>query len=58
MFEVYQSKKSGEFYFRLKDKNGQVIGSSQYYESISGMENGIESVRKNAPNAEVKDLTG
>ena len=47
-FEIFQSEKSGEFYFRLKAKNGQVILSSQGYASKSGCKNGIESVMKNA----------
>lgn len=48
MFEIYQSEKSGEFYFRLKAKNGQVILTSEGYTSKSGATNGIESVRKNS----------
>lgn len=44
-------------YFNLKATNGQVIGSSEMYESESSRENGIESVKKNAPEAEVVDLT-
>ena len=37
----------------LKATNGQVIGSSEMYSSESARENGIESVKKNAPEAEV-----
>ncbi|RMG69345.1 MAG: DUF1508 domain-containing protein [Bacteroidetes bacterium] len=48
MFEVYQSEKSGEFYFRLKAKNGQVILTSEGYSSKSAAMNGVESVKKNA----------
>ncbi|SDJ75915.1 hypothetical protein SAMN04487898_104198 [Pedobacter sp. ok626] len=44
-------------YFNLKASNGQVIGTSEMYESESSRENGIESVKKNAPEAEVSDLT-
>lgn len=51
MFELYQSEKSQDFYFRLKAKNGQIILSSQGYSSKSGASNGIESVKKNAPDA-------
>nr|WP_303048837.1 YegP family protein [Phaeobacter sp. HF9A] len=43
--------------FNLKASNGQVIGTSQSYTSASGRDNGIESVKKNAPDAEVVDLT-
>ncbi|MEI9917691.1 MAG: YegP family protein [Bacteroidota bacterium] len=44
---------NGKFYFNLKAKNSQVIGTSQMYVSTSSMEVGIESVRKNAPKAAV-----
>ncbi|MEQ8514655.1 MAG: YegP family protein [Chromatocurvus sp.] len=37
--------------------NGQVIGKSQMYTGITGMEKGIKSVTKNAPAAETRDLT-
>lgn len=47
--------KSGKPYFNLKASNGQVIGTSEMYESTSGMENGIASVKKNAPNAEISE---
>jgi uncharacterized protein YegP (UPF0339 family) len=55
----FDRKKSSneKFYFNLKATNGQVIGSSEMYESKDGMENGIESVKQNAPNAEVVDET-
>ena len=52
-YERLQSK-SGKPYFNLKATNGQVIGTSEMYESTSGMENGITSVKKNAPNAEIE----
>lgn len=51
-FERLESS-SGNPRFNLKAANGQVIGSSQSYKSESSMENGISSVRKNAPDAEV-----
>ena len=35
----------------------QIIGSSEMYESVSARENGIESVKKNAPDAAVDDQT-
>ena len=43
--------------FNLKATNGQVIGTSESYESASSRDNGIESVKTNAPNAEIIDLT-
>ena len=48
---------SGKHMFNLKANNGQVIGTSQSYESASARDNGIESVKKNAPDAEMVDLT-
>ncbi|MGV6830803.1 MAG: YegP family protein [bacterium] len=47
--------KNGSPYFCLKASNGQVIGNSEMYSSTSAMENGIASVRKNAPDASVVD---
>lgn len=52
-FEVYNDK-SGEFRFRLKAKNGEIIATSQGYKSKDGCMNGIASVKKNAPEAEVE----
>lgn len=47
-----------QFYFNLKSMhNGQVIGTSEMYVSQQGRDNGISSVKRCAPNAEVKDLT-
>ncbi|MBC7702433.1 MAG: YegP family protein [Rhodoferax sp.] len=43
-------------YFVLKAANGEVIGKSEMYSSTSAMENGIASVKANAPEAVVKDL--
>lgn len=45
------------FYFNLKAGNGQIIGTSQMYESENGMENGINSVKNNASSASVEDET-
>ena len=42
-----------KFHFNLKATNGQVIGSSQMYKSTRSMKNGILSVSKNAPKAEI-----
>ena len=49
--------KSGKPMFNLRATNGQVIGTSETYESTSACENGIASVKKNAPGAEILDLT-
>lgn len=54
----YDRKKSSnnKHYFNLKASNGQVIGTSEMYESSAGMENGIESVKTNAPKAPVENV--
>ena len=51
-FEVYTDK-AGEFRFRLKATNGQVIAVSEGYKAEASCLNGIESVKKNAPEAPV-----
>ena len=45
----------GKFRFNLKSTNGQVIGTSQNYDSESGRDNGIESVTRTAPDAAIVD---
>lgn len=54
-FEVYTDK-SGEYRFKLKASNGEVIASSEGYSSKKSCMNGIESVKKNAPNATIVEL--
>ena len=49
--------KTGKARFNLKAANGQVIGTSESYESTRSRENGIKSVAKNAPGAKVDDQT-
>jgi uncharacterized protein YegP (UPF0339 family) len=53
----YERKKSTneKHYFNLKAANSQVIGTSEMYESSTAMENGIASVKKNAPGATVEE---
>lgn len=55
-FEKLEAK-NGKTYFNLKANNGQIIGASEMYESVASRDNGIASVKKNAPDAEVVDLT-
>ncbi|NNE12261.1 MAG: YegP family protein [Ilumatobacter sp.] len=55
-FELYKSK-NGEFRFRLKASNGQVIAVGEGYKSKKSCLNGIESIRKNAPDAVLDDQT-
>jgi len=52
-----ETAKDGSYYFNLTAANTQIIGTSQMYTSSSGRDNGIASVRKNAPKAEIVDLS-
>ena len=52
-FEMYLDK-AGEYRFRLKAKNGEVIATSEGYKAKAGCLNGIESVKENAPEAEIE----
>ena len=51
-FEVYTDK-AGEFRFRLKATNGQIIAVSEGYKAMASCMNGIESVKKNAEDAKI-----
>lgn len=53
-FEMYTDK-AGEFRFRLKAKNGEVIATSEGYKTKTSCENGIASVKKNAEDAKVEE---
>jgi uncharacterized protein YegP (UPF0339 family) len=56
-FELYTDK-AGETRFRLKARNGEIIAVSEGYKSKASARNGIESVRKNAPDATVEKVEG
>lgn len=47
---------NGKPYFNLKASNGQIIGTSEMYESTDAREKGIESVKKNAPAADIVEI--
>jgi uncharacterized protein len=55
----YDQKTSSnkKHYFNLKATNGQIIGTSDMYESEGGRQNGISSVKENAPKAVIEDQT-
>lgn len=53
-FEMYTDK-AGEYRFRLKARNGEIIATSEGYKAKSSCLNGIESVRKNAPEATIEN---
>ncbi len=52
---VVKKGSSGKFHFNLIATNGQVIATSEAYESKRAALNGIESVKKNAPDAPIDD---
>lgn len=56
-FEMYTDK-AGEFRFRLKARNGEVIAVSEGYKAKASCLNGIDSVRRNAPDAAVEKVEG
>jgi hypothetical protein len=55
-FELYNDTQ-GKFRFRLKAGNGEIIAVGEAYESKASAINGIESIKKNAPEAAVVDQT-
>ena len=52
-----KTAKDGQFYFVLTAANGQTIGKSEMYKAEAGRENGIKSVKTNAPVAALKDVS-
>jgi uncharacterized protein YegP (UPF0339 family) len=55
-FEIKKDK-AGKFRFNLIAANGEIIASSEAYESKEACKNGIQSVKTNAPTAEIVDKT-
>ena len=51
-FEMYPDR-AGQYRFRLKARNGEIIAVSENYGARAGCLNGIESVQKNAPGAQI-----
>lgn len=49
-FELFQSPKSKEYYFRLKAGNGEIVMTSEGYKTKKACMNGVDSVRKNCGN--------
>ena len=54
-YEVYTDK-AGEFRFRLKARNGEIIAVGEGYKAKASCLNGIDSIRRNAPEAEIVKL--
>ena len=55
-FEIHKSD-DGQFYFTLKAVNNEIIATSEMYTTKQNCQTGIESVKINAPNAEIVDTT-
>ena len=53
-YEVYQDR-AGDYRFRLRSRNGKIIAVSESYAAKAGCLDGIESVKRNAPTAEVAE---
>ena len=51
-YQVYQDK-AGEYRFRLKARNGEIIAASEGYKSKASCLNGIDSVKRNAPESPI-----
>lgn len=56
-FEVYADK-AGKFRFRLKARNGEIIAVSEGYKAKASCLNGVDSVRRNAPEGTVEKVEG
>lgn len=54
-FEIFRAS-NGQFYFRLKASNGEIIASSEGYVSKQGAKDGVEAVKRCAPTAPVVEL--
>lgn len=53
-FEIYKDK-AGEFRFRFRASNGEIMFGSEGYKAKASAMNAIESIKKNAPGATVDD---
>jgi uncharacterized protein YegP (UPF0339 family) len=56
-YEVYQDK-AGEYRFRLKARNGEIIATGEGYKKKASCLNGIDSIKRNAPDAEIVKVEG
>lgn len=54
---IIKKRSNGEYMFNLKAGNGETIATSEGYTTKQGCKNGIQSVKDNAPDAKIEDLT-
>jgi hypothetical protein len=59
MPEKFEIKKSndGQYYFNLIAPNNEIIATSEMYTTKQNCENGINAVKKYAPNSPIEDAT-
>jgi len=55
-FEIYKDKR-GEYRFRLKAENGEVVATGESYPSLAGAKAGVEAVKRAAAAASVTDIS-
>src|SRR5689334_2967619 len=55
-FEIYKDRR-GEYRFRLKSRNGEVVAQGESYPTKAHAKRGIAAVQRAAADAKVKDLT-
>ena len=55
-FEIYKDAK-GEFRFRLKAGNGEVVATGESYVNKAGVISGVDAVKRAAAEAEIDDKT-
>ncbi len=55
-FEI-KTNSQGKPYWRFKSGNGEIVATSEAYESKQGAQNGIESMKRDAANAPIHDMT-
>lgn len=51
-----KTSSNGKYYFNLKATNGQIIGTSELYETVEGRENGIGIVKDNVADALIEEI--
>lgn len=56
-FEIYKDAK-GQFRFRLKAGNGEIVATDEAYESKAGVLKGVDAVKRAAADATIEDKTG
>ena len=55
-FEIYKDSR-GEYRFRLKAGNGEIVATGESYKTKSGVKDGIEAVKRAAAAATIDDTT-